>query len=80
MFTKKKSCKEISCIREHHHLTSSSLIFNYLMFRKYADNSPRVHQPLYYPQLAGKVVKSRFSCENGSIQSVRPVHEHFDGV
>ena len=50
------------------------------MFRKDADNSPKVHQPLYYPQLAGKVVKSRFSCENGSIQSVRPVHEHFDGV
>ena len=31
------------------------------MIGKEADKPPKVHQPHYYPQIAGKLVKSRCS-------------------
>ena len=49
----------MSCFRDHHDLTSSSLIFNYLMIRKGADKPPKVYQPLYHPQIAGKLAESQ---------------------
>ena len=51
----------MSCFRDHHDLTSSSLIFNYLMIRKGADKPPNTYWPLNYHQIAGKLVKSRWS-------------------
>ena len=41
----------MSRFRDHHDLTSLSLIFNYLMIKKGADKPPKVYQCLYYPQI-----------------------------